>query len=82
MCLTPVPVEAVVAAGAEVTVALNILGRGTLSRWPGHDDSEAWPASQQRDTVIEALELAQLDVSTREAARADVSITPVFGPGT
>ena len=33
-------------------------------------------------TSIEELELAQLDVSTREAARADVSITPVFGPGT
>src|SRR5215468_1862663 len=32
--------------------------------------------------VIEELELAQLDVSTREAARADVSITPMFGPST
>jgi len=39
-------------------------------------------ANKPRDTVIEALELAQLDVSAREAARADVSITPVFGPGT
>ena len=55
MCLTPVPVEAVVAAGADVTVAVNILGRETLSRWPGHNDSEARLASQQRDTVIEAL---------------------------
>jgi NTE family protein len=82
VCLTPVPVEAVVAAGADVTVAVNILGRETLPRWPGQDDSEARPVSKPRDTVVEALELAQLDVSAREAARADVSITPVFGPGT
>jgi NTE family protein len=82
VCLTPVPVEAVGAAGADVTVAVNILGRETLPRWPGHDDSEARLASKPRDTVIEALELAQLDVSAREAARADVAITPVFGPGT
>ena len=68
VCLTPVPVEAVVAAGADVTVAVNIFGRETLSRWPGHNDSEARRASQQRDTVIEALEFAQFDVSTPEAA--------------
>src|SRR5262249_51936401 len=82
VCLTPVPVEAIVAAGADVTIAVNILGRETLPRWPGGDASEARRASKPRDTVIEALELAQLDVSAREAARADVSITPVFGPGT
>lgn len=28
------------------------------------------------------LELAQLDASARQAARADVPITPRFGPGT
>ena len=82
VCLTPVPVEALVAAGADVTVAVNILGRETLPRWPGHDDSGARSAAKPRDTVLEALELAQLDASAREAARADVSITPVFGPGT
>jgi NTE family protein len=82
VCLTPVPVEALVAAGADVTVAVNILGRETLPRWPGHDDNGVRPAAKPRDTVLEALELAQLDASAREAARADVSITPVFGPGT
>src|SRR5262245_53466915 len=40
------------------------------------------PSTGQARHVIEALELAQLDVSTREAARADVSITPMFGPST
>jgi NTE family protein len=82
VCLTPVPVEAVRAAGADVTVAVNILGRESLPRWPGHDNSEVQLANKPRDTVIEALELGQLDASAREAAGADVSITPVFGPGT
>jgi NTE family protein len=82
VCLTPVPVEAVFAAGADVAVAVNILGRDALPRWPGQDDREASATAKPRDTVIEALELGQLDASAREAARADVSITPVFGPGT
>jgi NTE family protein len=82
VCLTPVPVQAVRAAGADVIVAVNILGRETLPRWPGHDDGEARPGNKPRDTVIEALELGQLDASAREAAGADVTITPVFGPGT
>ena len=35
-----------------------------------------------RDTVVQVLELAQVDASARRAARADVPITPRFGPGT
>jgi len=35
-----------------------------------------------RDTVVEVLELAQLDAAARLTARADVPITPLFGPGT
>ena len=38
--------------------------------------------SRARDTIVEVLELAQLDASARETSRADVPITPVFGPGT
>src|SRR5215475_8735417 len=53
-------------------------GAAGLSRVP----SGPIASTGQARHVIEALELAQLDVSTREAARADVSITPVFGPGT
>jgi hypothetical protein len=32
--------------------------------------------------VVEVLELAQLGASARETARADVPVTPLFGPGT
>jgi hypothetical protein len=35
-----------------------------------------------RDGVVEALEVAQIDASARQAALADVPITPRFGPGT
>jgi len=33
------------------------------------------------DTLLEVMDLAQLDSSERHAARADVPITPRFGPG-
>ncbi len=82
--LTPVPLDAVVEAGADVTVAVNLLGRETLPRWPG-DDGHLAPSTahggKARDTVMEVLELAQIDASARQTARADVPVTPRFGPG-
>lgn len=80
---TPVPTEAVIACGADVTVAVNTLGRETLPVWPG-DDPLAVPVrpAGTRDGVVEALEVAQIDASARQAALADVPITPRFGPGT
>jgi hypothetical protein len=80
----PVPSEALIGTGADVTVAVNLLGRETLSAWPGEDppDPRARPAGAARDTVVEALEVAQIDVAARQTALADVPITPRFGPGT
>jgi predicted acylesterase/phospholipase RssA len=83
--LTPVPLDSVVEAGADITIAVNLLGRETLPDWPYDCTSLAIPnlaRGQARDTVVEVLELAQLDASARQTARADVPITPVFGPGT
>jgi predicted acylesterase/phospholipase RssA len=82
--LTPVPVDAVIEAGADITVAVNLLGRETLSQWPhgGGQGPGAIGPSRPRDTVVEVLELAQLGTSARETARADVPVTPLFGPGT
>jgi predicted acylesterase/phospholipase RssA len=82
--LTPVPVDAVSAAGADITVAVNLLSRETLAQWPllGGQATGATAPSRPRDAVVEVLELAQLDSSARETARADVPVTPLFGPGT
>jgi NTE family protein len=82
--LTPVPLDAVVEAGADVTLAVNLLGRETLPSWPGEDGRLVPPAAhtgKARDTVVEVLELTQVDASARQTARADVPVTPRFGPG-
>lgn len=82
--LTPVPLDAVVEAGADVTIAVNLLGRETLPRWPGDDGHLAPPTADNgkaRDAVVEVLEVAQIDSSARQTARADVPVTPRFGPG-
>ena len=33
------------------------------------------------DTLLEVIDLAQVEASVRHAARADVVMTPRFGPG-
>jgi len=71
--------------GRNITIAVNLLGRETLLDWPYDCGSLAIPNlahGQARDTVVEVLELAQLDASARQTGRADVPITPLFGPGT
>jgi predicted acylesterase/phospholipase RssA len=85
--LTPVPIESAIEAGADVTIAVNVLGRESLPSWPA-TAAAAGPTAPTatlrpghvRDTVVEVLELAQVDASARQAARADVPITPQFGP--
>lgn len=81
--LTPVPIDAVIEPGADITVAVNLLCREALPQWPGGggDVSAAVAPYRPRDTVVEVLELAQLGASARDTARADVAITPMFGPG-
>jgi NTE family protein len=90
--LTPVPLDAVVEAGADITIAVNLLGREALPRWPDDEGTAGSPidvtpgfsgsGGRVRDTVVEVLELAQLEASTRVTAQADVPITPRFGPCT
>ena len=55
------------------------LGRDML-RLSASDHVDYVPMSLAE--VPRLLELAQLDASARETSRADVPITPVFGPGT
>jgi NTE family protein len=85
LALVPVPTDAVTELGADVTVSVNIISRQTLDAWPGEEVPPAEPTrgarSRMLDTLLEVMDVAQLDSSERHAARADVPITPHFGPG-
>jgi NTE family protein len=86
LALVPVPTQAVRDAGADIVVSVNLMARETLRSWPGHEqeDLEEEPARKRYrmlDTLLEVMDLAQLDTSVRDAALADVTITPRFGPG-
>jgi NTE family protein len=85
IALVPVPTAAVLEDGADIVVSVNLLGAETLERWPGVPE-EPEPEQQKKrrrgplDTILEAMDLSQLDTSARHAALADVIVTPRFGP--
>ena len=87
IALVPVPTAAVLEDGADIVVSVNLLGTETLERWPGVPDepeAEGEPKKPRRrgplDTMLEAMDLSQVDTSARHAALADVVIAPRFGP--
>jgi NTE family protein len=83
--LVPVPTDALADIGADVTVSVNLISRDTLPAWPGQaTPAEELPTRRARilDALLELMDVAQLDSSERQAARADVVVTPRFGPGT
>jgi NTE family protein len=83
LALVPVPARSLRTAGADVVVAVNVLNRETLPAWP-----RPVPATRRRtgsrsrvlDTLLEVMDLAQMEAGVREAAVADVAISPRFGP--
>ncbi|MEA2297104.1 MAG: hypothetical protein QOF77_40 [Solirubrobacteraceae bacterium] len=83
IALVPVPTGSVLEDGADLVVSVNLMGAQTLERWPAGPEPEK-PAAQRRrgmlDTMLEVMDLSQLDTSARLAELADVAITPVFGP--
>ena len=85
VALVPVPTGSVVEDGADVTVSVNLMSREVLSAWPGTEaPPEAPPrqrGSRMLDTILEVMDLSQLDTSVRHAELADVVVTPRFGPG-
>lgn len=85
LALVPVPTGAVLEDGADVTVAINVMGRETLPAWPGHDEVPPAPertrGARTLETLLEVMDLMQLDTGVRHTAIADVPITPRFGPG-
>jgi NTE family protein len=84
LALVPVPTGAAVALGADVTISVNILNRDTLEAWPGDVPvPEAPPGragSMMLDTMLEVMDLSQLEASIRHAELADVVVSPRFGP--
>jgi len=83
IALMPVPTETVRDAGADIVVSVNLMSRDTLPAWPTDPQPPAAPAakgSRMLDTLLEVMDLMQLDCSMRQAAGADVVITPRFGP--
>ena len=83
LCLVPVPTEAARALGADIVLSVNLMSRATLDAWPGVAAPEPAPARsgvRMLDTLLETLDLAQLEASVRHAAMADVVVTPRFGP--
>jgi len=83
IALVPVPTGAVLEDGADIVVSVNLLGAETLERWPDGPEPEAAPQKRRRgplDTMLEAMDLSQVDTSARYAALADVPLTPRFGP--
>jgi NTE family protein len=84
VALIPVPTDAVAAEGADITVSVNLMSRDTLPAWPGQEPpppEPEKPGSRMLKTLLEVMDLSQLDTSVRHAALADVIVTPRFGPG-
>jgi NTE family protein len=85
IALVPVPTEAARAAGADVVVSVNLMSWDTLPAWPTSAPppaARATKGSRMLDTLLEVMDLMQLDCSTRHAGTADLVITPRFGPAT
>jgi predicted acylesterase/phospholipase RssA/CRP-like cAMP-binding protein len=82
LALVPVPTASVLEDGADVVVSVNLMSAETLERWPEGPEPEAAPARKKGmlDTILEVMDLSQLDTSIRHAALADVVVTPRFGP--
>ncbi len=86
IALVPVPTAAVLEDGADIVAAVNLLGTDSLEQWPGvpEEEPDAEPKKARRrgplDTMLEAMDLSQVDTSARHAALADVVVTPRFGP--
>ena len=84
IALVPVPSAAVYEDGADLAVSVNLLGGAPLEKWPGLEDEAAEEPKKRRrgmlDTMLEVMDLGQLDTSKRLADLADVAITPRFGP--
>jgi NTE family protein len=84
LALVPVPTGSLIESGADITLSVNLNSAEVLPSWPEHDAPATSPETRRRpgmlDTLLEVMDLGQLDTSARHAALADIEITPTFGP--
>jgi NTE family protein len=85
VALVPVPTTSVMEAGADIVISVNIMNREKRTGGPGEPEPERPPTERHLrlvDALMDVMELTWRDSSIRQAALADVVITPRFGPGT
>ena len=84
IALVPVPTASVIDSGADLVVSVNLMSAELLESWPAGSEVPPPPEKKKRhgplDTMLEVMDLSQLDTSTRLASLADVAVTPKFGP--
>ena len=84
LALVPVPTGAVLEDGADLAVSVNLIGAEMLAGVAGAARAGARSRAPARggmlDTLLEVMDLSQLETSARHAELADVAITPRFGP--
>ena len=80
--ISPVPVQLTRQLGADVTVAVNLMSRDHLDAWPRSVPTGPAPAKKPHhlDPVVETIIMLQTDTSMRNAAEAELAITPRFAP--
>jgi NTE family protein len=80
--ISPVPVQLTRQLGADITVAVNLMSRDHLAAWPGTSRPGPAPAKEPHhlDPVVETIIMLQTDTSMRNAAEAELTITPRFAP--
>jgi predicted acylesterase/phospholipase RssA len=80
--ISPVPVQLARQLGADITVAVNLMSRDHLGAWPRSSQPGPAPATKPHhlDPVVETIIMLQTDTSMRNAADAELTITPRFAP--
>jgi NTE family protein len=80
--IAPVPVQLTRQLGADITVAVNLMSRDHLDAWPSTSRPGPAPARKPHhlDPVVETIIMLQTDTSMRNAAAAELTITPRFAP--
>jgi NTE family protein len=84
LALVPVPTGAAYEDGADIVLSINLMPRETLPAWPGQQPPAATESKRKGvrmlETILEVMDLSQLEDSIRHAELGDVVLHPRFGP--